>query len=155
MTHAQQRWQAKMPLNALLVGSLLIVTTVLTHVIGLMLLTFIASRLSQQVNGKRLSHRLGVMVAIVLGLFGIVSIEVWTWAGSYLLLGVSPNWEEALYLSTATFATVGYGDVVPAQPWRVLAALEGITGFLMIGWSTAFLVTAGVRFGPFRSGEHF
>jgi hypothetical protein len=37
----------------------------------------------------------------------------------------------------------------------MLAALEGINGFLLIGWSTAYLIAAGIRVGPFRSGEHF
>ncbi len=37
----------------------------------------------------------------------------------------------------------------------MLSALQGINGFLLIGWSTAYLVAAGIRIGPFRSGEHF
>jgi hypothetical protein len=44
---------------------------------------------------------------------------------------------------------------VPAQEWRLLASLEGINGFLLIGWSTAYLVAASTRIGPFKSGEHF
>ena len=35
-----------------------------------------------------------------------------------------------------------------------MTALEGINGFLMIGWSTAYLVRASTRHGPFRK-EHF
>ena len=30
-----------------------------------------------------------------------------------------------------------------------------INGFLMIGWSTAYLVAAATRHGPFRRGDHF
>ncbi|UCI16210.1 potassium channel family protein (plasmid) [Mesorhizobium sp. B2-1-1] len=45
--------------------------------------------------------------------------------------------------STITFSTVGYGDIVPALAWRVLAALECVNGFLLIGWSTACLIAAG------------
>jgi hypothetical protein len=33
--------------------------------------------------------------------------------------------------------------------------MEGVNGFLLIGWSTAYLVTAGTRIGPFTRGEHF
>ena len=36
-----------------------------------------------------------------------------------------------------TYATIGYGDIVLPQPWRVLAAMEGLTGILMCGWSGA------------------
>jgi hypothetical protein len=37
----------------------------------------------------------------------------------------------------------------------MLAALEGVNDFLLIGWSTAYLIAAGMRVGPFKSGEHF
>ena len=65
------------------------------------------------------------------------------------------DFEAALYFSTVSFSTLGYGDVIPAEEWRIFAALEGVDGFLLIGWSTAYLIAAGIRVGPFRSGEHF
>lgn len=136
-------------------GVLLIGLTVLTHVLGLMVITAMASNLRESLRLHGMHYRIAIMIALVLGLFGVVTAEIWIWAFSYVLLGVTSNFEESLYLSTVTFSTVGYGDVVPARPWRMLAALEGVTGFLMIGWSTAFLVAAGMRHGPFKSGEHF
>jgi Ion channel. len=96
-----------------------------------------------------------VMVGMAFGLFAVVSVEVWLWTLCYLILSVTPDFESALYLSTITYSTVGCGDVIPAKAWRLLSALEGVIGFLMIGWSTAYLVTAGTRFGPFWSGERF
>jgi hypothetical protein len=35
-----------------------------------------------------------------------------------------------------TYATIGYGEVVMAKPWRLLAPIEGLTGILMCGLST-------------------
>ncbi|WP_288142541.1 ion channel [Mesorhizobium sp.] len=95
------------------------------------------------------------MIIVVVALFAVISVEIWIWAGLYLWLGVLHDFETALYFSTVTFSTIGYGDVVPGYDWRILAALEGINGFLLIGWSTAYLVAAGTRVGPFRAGEHF
>jgi hypothetical protein len=63
--------------------------------------------------------------------------------------------EEALYFSTVSFSTIGFGDVVLSPEWRMFSSLEGINGFLLIGWSTAYLVAASTRHGPFRLGEHF
>ena len=139
----------------LALGTIIICTTVLIHILGLMSITSLAGGLNARFKLHGRPHRVAVMMAIVLGLFAVVSVEIWLWAICYVLLGVAPEFGAALYLSTITYSTVGYGDVVPAWEWRQLAALEGITGFLMIGWSTAYLVTAGVKFGPFRSGEHF
>ncbi|MGX7874076.1 potassium channel family protein [Mesorhizobium sp. ORM6] len=45
------------------------------------------------------------------------------------MLDIFADFETALYFSTITFSTVGYGDVVPAHARRVLAALEGVNGF--------------------------
>jgi len=44
-----------------------------------------------------------------------------------------------VYFSLASHTTLGFGDVVLEHGWRVLAGLEGITGILLIGWSTAFM----------------
>src|SRR3712207_7923959 len=52
--------------------------------------------------------------------------------------------------SITSFATLGIGDVVPADYWRILGGLESLNGFLLIGWSTAYIISASMRLGPFR-----
>ena len=95
------------------------------------------------------------MISVVIGLFAVISVEVWIWAGSYWLLDMLPDFETALYFSAVTFSTIGYGDIVPNVGWRLFAALEGINGLLLIGWSTAYLIAAGTRVGPFRPANTF
>ena len=92
-------------------GTLLIATTVLIHTVGLLLLSAV---MRQVVEWWRL-HRHGMgqtaaMVTTVLGLFLLHTIEVWVWAGAYLWLGAIGMLEEALYFSTVTFSTIGFGD---------------------------------------------
>jgi voltage-gated potassium channel Kch len=135
------------------VGSLMICGTIFIHVAGLLALSR-ATALAHVMHKGRL-NRVLLLTAVVFGLFAIVGLEIWLWALAYWVLQVAENFEAALYLSTITFSTVGYGDVIPAADWRLLAALEGATVFLIIGWSTAYLVTASTRIGPFRSGDHF
>ena len=138
------------------VGTLVITTTVLIHTVGLIFLSWAMvlviewSRLHRHVFGQTIA-----LVTAVLGLFFIHTIEVWVWALLYLSLGIVPTFEAALYFSTVTFSTVGYGDITPPLGWRLLCALEGVNGFLLIGWSVAYLVAASTRHGPFRAGEHF
>jgi ion channel len=48
-------------------------------------------------------------------------------------------WESAFYFSAASYATVGYGDVVLPQMWRTLGPVESIIGVLMCGLSASFL----------------
>jgi hypothetical protein len=90
-----------------------------------------------------------------LGIFALHTVEVWVWASSYDVLRVTDTFSDALDLSTAMFSTVGYGQIVINPAWRLLTALEGINGFILIGWSTAYLVGVSTRHGPFRKAEHF
>jgi hypothetical protein len=137
-------------------GTLLIAATVLIHTFGLIVLSSVMGgvvvwwRLHQHGVGKTIA-----MVTTVLGLFLIHTVEVWTWAGAYFVLGAVGSFEDTLYFSTVTFSTLGYGDITLPRDWRLFGSLEAVNGFLLIGWSTAYLVSASTRHGPFRSGEHF
>ena len=137
------------------IGLLMISLTVIIHTAGLMGVTHVTARMIRHLHLHGQRRRMIAMITVVLGIFAVLTFEIWLWAACYEILRVVPDFSTALYFSTTTFATVGYGDVVPEQSWRLLAALEGINGFLLIGWSTAYLVAAGVRVGPFKSGEHF
>jgi hypothetical protein len=136
----------------LMIGSALVAMSVMIHTLGLILTAAItphvARRLGLHVNdvGRTL-----VMTATVLGILGILTLEIWSWALGYLIVRAVPSLGDALYLSTAMFSTIGYGELVFDPAWRLLTALEGVAGFLLIGWSTAFLVRAATRHGPFRS----
>ena len=140
----------------LVVGALVISVNVVVHTVGLVVL---ARWMSFIVRWFRLHrHSLGktaAMVTTVLGLFFVHSVEVWIWAFAYLLTGVVSGLEDAIYFSTVTFSTLGYGDITPPAGWRVFAALEAMNGFILIGWSIAYLIAASTRHGPFLIGEHF
>lgn len=143
-------------LQNLIYGSALVALTVLIHTGGLILIAAVTPPLARRFGLHH--HDVGrtlVMTGTVLGIFGVLTLEVWSWAVVYLWLGATGNFSDALTLSTDMFSTSGYGQVRFDPAWRLLTALEGINGFLMIGWSTVYLVTAGTRHGPFRRGDHF
>ena len=139
----------------LVAGSSLVALTVLIHTVGLIVIASATPSVAKRLGFH--NHDIGrtlVMTGTVLGILAILTLEVWSWAVAYTLLGTAGNFGDALYLSTAMFSTTGYGDLRPDPAWRLMTALEGINGFLMIGWSTAYLVRASTRHGPFRQ-EHF
>ena len=48
-------------------------------------------------------------------------------------LGVAPQWQQLVYFSFVTLATLGYGDVIPLNAWaRSLATVEGMVGVLYV-----------------------
>ena len=142
-------------LHNLAVGTILVALTVLLHMMGLI---GIASATPGLARSLRLHEndagRTLLMTAKVIGLFALLTLEVWLWAEAYNLLGTTHHFEDALILSTESFSTLGSNNVDFDSSWRLLTALEGMNGFLMIGWSTAYLVRASTVHGPFRD-EHF
>jgi hypothetical protein len=44
----------------------------------------------------------------------------------------------ALYFSAVTYTTTGYGDLLWPADWRLVGAVEALTGILMCGWTTGF-----------------
>lgn len=88
---------------------------------------------------------------VVIGLVAVITAEIWLYALAYLAVGALGDLEAALYFSTTSFTTLGYGDVVLDQRWRLLGAIEGANGLLLFGWSTAFLISVT---GRMRALEH-
>ena len=72
------------------------------------------------------------------------TLAIILWAGFYRLR-CFPSWELAFYFSGATYATVGYGDVILPLQWRLLAPLESMTGVLMCGVSVSILFAIVTR----------
>lgn len=79
--------------------------------------------------------------SIVICVFAVHIIQIWIWALLYYNLGAFPgiNFSDVLYFSTATYTTVGYGDIVASSAYKMLSAIEGANGFLLLGWTTAFI----------------
>jgi len=79
-----------------------------------------------------------VMLILVVGNLAQVAI----WGLLFQLLGEFQQFDEAFYHSAVNFATLGYGDIVMSPEHNLLGPLEAINGVLMIGVSTAALMTA-------------
>ena len=82
-----------------------------------------------------------VLSAIALLLFALHAFEIALFAGFYLAVGAFPGIEEALFFSTTAYATLSQPASDFPSHWSLVAAMEGMIGFLLIGWSTAFLAT--------------
>lgn len=84
---------------------------------------------------------LTLLVAATVGIVVIHALEIWLYALLYLRLHALGQLEQALYFSIVTYSTVGYGDIVLPHQWRILGATEAPVGVIMLGWSTAFLIS--------------
>lgn len=126
--------------HALAASTALVGATVLIHLIGLdLLMRLTRLHVSRFLSAWLSVDRLVVPLGIVLGLFVIHGVEIWIYAWAYRLLGVAPDIETALYISASSYSTLGEAGGMLPRAWRVLGALEGVNGMLLIGWSTAML----------------
>jgi hypothetical protein len=68
-------------------------------------------------------------------------LESALWAAAYIAVGaIEGGFETALYFSTVTYTTLGYGDITIEGSYRMLAALQAANGIIMFGWTTAIIV---------------
>jgi hypothetical protein len=72
-------------------------------------------------------------------------LEIAVWASFYALNHAMPDWHSALYFSSVTYTTTGYGDLVLPEGWRLAGGIEALTGILMCGLSTGFFFSVLTR----------
>jgi hypothetical protein len=80
-------------------------------------------------------------------------IEIVVWAYVYKLIGAMPGLQTAVYFSAVTYTTTGYGDLVLPDQWRLVGAVEALTGILMCGWSTGFFFAVVSRMFAVRKPD--
>ena len=124
----------------LALSSVMGVITAMVHLIGLNLVMGILRSHSRFIRKLRITP-LTLLLSASLGIFAIYTLEIWLYTALFLGLGAFQDFEAALYFSTSTLAAIGYGDLLMPYGWRVIGIIEGATGIILFGWSTAFLVS--------------
>jgi Ni,Fe-hydrogenase I cytochrome b subunit len=124
-------------LAQLSVATLMVMLIVVVHLTGLAILVRLLRSHSRILHEIRFLP-MTLLVGATLGIIAIHTVEIWIYAAFYLQLHSFGTFEEALYFSTSTYASIGYGDVLMPHAWRIFGAIEGPVGIIMLGWSTAF-----------------
>ncbi|MET0194177.1 MAG: potassium channel family protein [Hyphomicrobiaceae bacterium] len=126
-------------LRQLLVGSAVSVCNIAIH--ALVMATVIrAARIAGERATSRQSLRLvTVMIATVSVLMLAHLTEVLVWSLAYTIVGIAPAGTDLIYFAFVNYTTLGYGDVIPLERWRLLAPMTAMNGVLLFGWSTAVI----------------
>ena len=88
------------------------------------------------------------VLALMLGLILAHVVEVWIFALAYWGLDHFPSlghlsgpFEEGaldfVYFSAVSFTTLGFGDLLPVGPIRILCGTEAIVGLSLVTWSAS------------------
>lgn len=80
-------------------------------------------------------------------LYGAALYVLIAWFDAGQLVGsADPLWVTTLYFSAQTYTSLGFGDISPTGPIRLIAGIESLNGLLLIGWSASFTYIAMERF---------
>lgn len=121
------------------------------------ILRFAWSRLPRMTAHPRMR-----VLVIVASIFTAHIINIWIYGAVYWALikaklgnlsgGVIDRGEYALdffgclYFSAVTYSTVGFGDITPEGALRMIAGVEALSGFILIGWTVTFTYLSMEKF---------
>jgi hypothetical protein len=104
----------------------------------------------------RIADRFQVLVVIVgtflthaieMLMYGAALYALITWLGAgQLSASAGASWLSCLYFSTEICTSLGFGDLTPVGPVRLLAGTEASIGLPLIAWSASFTCLSLERF---------
>ncbi len=65
--------------------------------------------------------------------------SVIVWSLAYAAMNAAPAGADIVYFAFVNYTTLGYGDVVPVERWRLIGPITAMNGMLVFGWSTAVI----------------
>ncbi|HSE18693.1 MAG TPA: potassium channel family protein [Pyrinomonadaceae bacterium] len=129
-------------LTEIATAAVIVSVCMVVHMAGIMLMAeWLLSRredLERTASRKRFAL---LMVMLFAGIMFLHLIQTSLWAVFYYAQNLFGDFETSLYFSMVSFTTIGYGDVLLPRKWRLLGVIEGFSGVLLCGVSTAFIFT--------------
>lgn len=113
----------------------------LQSILVILAMRYYANHKYQVSNASFMSSLFVINSVMLLLVFGNL-MQLTIWAVLFVFLGEFDDIKVAIYHSAVNFSTLGYGDIVMSERHRLLGPLQSINGVLMIGVSTAVLMTA-------------
>jgi hypothetical protein len=133
-----------------------LLTTLATIVVHALALAAIACFVRSEHQFGRAGVQFWRDVAIVAGATLLVLlahlVEITIWAVVLEYCGEFTRLATAFYHSAMNYTSLGYGDVVMSDPWKLLGPLEAANGMLIFGASTAIIVAVIQRLFRTRFG---
>ncbi len=123
----------------LLVGGAVSLVNIAIHAAVMATVVGTARRVLKWEHHQPQAWLAAAMVATV-GVLMVAHIaEVIVWSLAYAILGAAPTGADVLYFAFVNYTTLGYGDILPVERWRLLGPMAAMNGVLLFGWSTAVI----------------
>jgi Ion channel len=126
-------------LRQFLVGGGVSVANIMIHAL-VMTAVVRAANLAGSKKSLRPSLFLIVVMTVTVSVLMAAHIcEVIVWSLAYGIFNVTPENSGVVYFAFVNYTTLGYGDVLPVERWRLLGPITAMNGILLFGWSTAVI----------------
>jgi hypothetical protein len=103
----------------------------------------IVVRVARTTSTKKILHPSLFLIAVMIPTVSVLmvthTLEVIVWSLTYSIVGAAPTDANLVYFAFVNYTTLGYGDVVPVERWRLLGPMTAMNGVLLFGWSTAVI----------------
>jgi len=128
---------------ALLLGASLLVAGLVSFSVAIALVVSLMSRVIRTgYSGESFWRSVTIMIVITLVMAAAHLMEIVLWATAFRASCEISTFETAFYFSAQNYTTLGYGDIILSDRWRLLGPLEAINGVLLFGLSTAVMFAA-------------
>jgi hypothetical protein len=129
--------------SALLLGAGLLVVSLVSFAVAIALVVSLMSRVIRTgYSGEGFWKNVAIMIVVTLVMAAAHLVEIVLWAIVFRASSGISTFEKAFYFSAQNYTTLGYGDIVLSDRWRLLGPLEAINGVLLFGLSTAVMFAA-------------
>lgn len=122
-------------------GLTLISVTLAIHLIAV---NISLRRITGQIKAVRAQGgviaKTALVMVYVMFLCCALLVEAIIWALAFVSLDVVTGFWPAVYFALVTLTTLGYGDLVPPDGARLVAAFCAVAGLFLVGLSTACVV---------------
>jgi len=126
-------------LRQFLVGGGVSVINIIIHALVMTIVVAAAQKSGSRNTARPYLFLIVVMIATVSVLMAAHTCEIIVWSLAYGIFNVVPDNTPHVYFAFVNYTTLGYGDVVPLERWRLLGPMAAMNGILLFGWSTAVI----------------
>jgi Ion channel len=126
-------------LRQFLVGGGVSLVNIAIHSLVMTMVVQVARRAAVKEIAQPALFLMTVMIPTVSVWMATHTLEVMVWASAYWAVGAAPTGADHLYFAFVNYVTLGYGDIIPLERWRLLGPITAMNGMLLFGWSTAIM----------------
>ena len=136
------------PVLEIVFGTLIMIVIIFVHGAGIRKINQRFSESWVHVNDTTSYWRLNLLLAITIGsLAALHFTETLLWAIPISLAGLIPSMRDSYYYVLESYTTLGEGNVVLPDRWRLIGPIIAMSGLFTFGWTGSVLVSIMTDFG--------